>query len=273
MATWVIGDVHGCWRTLERLLVRISWDPEDDELWLVGDLVNRGPSSLEVLRWAHEHSDRLTVVLGNHDLHLLARAAGLVKAKKEDTLDGVLAAPDRDELLMWLRTRPLVHHYGPWLMVHAGLMPDWSIELTCRLADAAAVRLGGTDWVGFLETVTTKRFRSWHPDLEGDEMIASAAAVFTRMRMVDSRGEAQLKFTGAPREAPHGWLPWHARSAALRQGYALLFGHWARLGYYRAHDVACVDSGCVYGGSLTALRLRDGAAHCEPLADDVRGVR
>ncbi len=273
MTTWVIGDIHGCWRTLELLLEKIGWASSEDEVWLVGDLVNRGPSSLEVLRWARDQGDRLTAVLGNHDLHLLQRAAGVVKAKKGDTLDAVLKAPDRDELLSWLRSRPLVHHFGPWLMVHAGLMPDWSIELTCRLADAAAVRLAGDDWVAFLEKVAAIRFQSWHPDLEGDELIASAVAVFTRMRMVGPDGRARLRYTGAPDDAHPEWLPWFTRSAALRQGYALLFGHWAMLGLYRAHDVACVDSGCIYGGQLTAMRLRDGLIVEQPTADAVAASR
>jgi bis(5'-nucleosyl)-tetraphosphatase (symmetrical) len=271
MTTWLIGDVHGCWRTLSQLLERIAWDRERDELWLVGDLVNRGPSSLEVLRWATANRERLTVVLGNHDLHLLGRVAGIAKRKKEDTLDALLAAPDLDDLVAWLRTRPFVHHFGPWLLVHAGLMPDWSIELTCRLADAASERLAGDGWVEFLARVWASRRGSWHSGLEGDDLLASAVAVFTRMRMVAPGGSARLAFTGAPGEAPAGWRPWFERSAVKRQGYALLFGHWAMLGLHRDHDLACVDTGCVYGGSLTALRLRDGKVVQQAMADGTVG--
>ena len=269
MATWVIGDVHGCWRTLERLLDRIEWNPDEDELWMVGDLVNRGPSSLEVLRWARDNSDRLTVVLGNHDLHLLARAAGVAKAKKDDTLDEVLAAPDLVELLDWLRRRPLLHHFGPWVMVHAGLVPDWSIEVTCRFADAAVERFDSPESDAFLERLESFRKESWHADLEGDELIASAVAVFTRMRMVGPDGTARLEYNGSPGDAPVGWRPWFMSSAVRRQGYALIFGHWAQLGFFRAHDVVCLDSGCVYGGSLSALRLKDGRVVREKLADTV----
>jgi bis(5'-nucleosyl)-tetraphosphatase (symmetrical) len=269
MATWVIGDVHGCWRTLERLLDRIGWSPGDDELWMVGDLVNRGPASLEVLRWARANSARLTVVLGNHDLHLLARAAGVAKAKKGDTLDEVLAAPDRDQLLDWLRARPFLHHFGPWVMVHAGLEPDWSIEVSCRLADAAAERLNSPGGEAFLVHLYSRLKESWHPDLEGDELTASAAAVFTRMRMVGPDGRARLEFNGPIADAPEGWKPWFMPSAVRRQGYALIFGHWALLGFYRAHDIVCLDSGCVYGGSLSALRLKDGRVVREKLADKV----
>ena len=267
MATWVIGDIHGCWRTLQALLDRIAWDRRRDDLWLVGDLVNRGPSSLEVLRWAYSNRERLTAVLGNHDLHLLARAAGAAKAREEDTLDEVLAAPDSDELLRWLRARPLVHHFGPWVLVHAGLSPEWNIEFTCGLADAVSRRIAGPDGDEGVTMLYANRKTSWHVELEGDELLAAAAAVFTRTRMVGQDGRAQLDFSGSPADAPKGWRPWFTASAVLRQGYALLFGHWAQLGYFRAHDVACLDSGCVYGGSLSALRLEDGRVAQEPTAD------
>lgn len=269
MTTWVIGDIHGCWLTLELLLERIGWQPGRDELWLVGDLVNRGPSSLEVLRWASENRDDIKVVLGNHDLHLLSRAAGVAKAKKGDTLDEVLAAPDRDKLLEWLRTRPLVHQYGPFVMVHAGLMPEWNIEHTRALAGAAAERLGGSGHKELLRALTGRRKKGWSGELEDDLQLAAAMAVFTRMRMVDAEGRAELAYTGSPQKAPPGWRPWFESSAVRRQGYALVFGHWALLGYYRDHDIACVDSGCVYGGSLTALRLRDGTVIREQVVDAV----
>ncbi len=269
MATWVIGDIHGCWESLQRLLERIEWKPELDELWLVGDLVNRGPSSLEVLRWAHEHSERLVAVLGNHDLHLLAREAGVAGAKKEDTLDEILAAPDRDELLGWLRARPLVHRFGPFVMVHGGLMPEWNIELTCGLADEVAARLSDPDDKGFMGMLFGNRNTAWRPELDGDERLAAAAAIFTRLRMIGSDGQARLAFNGSPDDAPKGWRPWFATSAVLHQGYALLFGHWAQLGFHRVRDFACLDSGCVYGGSLTALRLTDGRVVHEPVADPI----
>jgi len=269
MATWVIGDIHGCWETLQRLLERIEWKPERDQLWLVGDLVNRGPSSLEVLRWAHEHSERLVAVLGNHDLHLLARAAGVADAKEEDTLDEILAAPDRDELLGWLRARPLVHRFGPFVMVHAGLMPEWNIELTCSLADGVAARLSGPEYETFMAMLFSHRKTTSLQELDGDEWLAAAAAVFTRLRIIGPDGCARLGFNGSPDDAPEGWRPWFEASSVLHQGYALLFGHWARLGFYRTHDVVCLDSGCVYGGSLTALRLTDGHVIHEPVADPV----
>jgi len=257
MATWAIGDVHGCWLTLQRLLESIRWDPSRDSLWFVGDLVNRGPSSLEVLRWAREHSGRLTVVLGNHDLHLLARAVGATKARKEDTLDEILEAPDHEELLGWLRSRPLIHRFGPYVMVHAGLAPDWNIELTTGLAEEAAARIAGPDGDDMIRMLYAGRKTAWNVDAGGDEQLAAAVAIFTRMRMIDSEGRARLDYAGPPGVAPEGWTPWYTRSAVRSQGYRLLFGHWAQFGFYRAHDAVCLDSGCVYGGRLTALCLND----------------
>lgn len=268
MTTWAIGDVHGCWLTLQRLLESIEWDREHDSLWFVGDLVNRGPSSLDVLRWAYEHRKGLTVVLGNHDLHLLARAVGVAKAREEDTIDEILEAPDREELLAWLRSRPFVHRFGPYVMVHAGLAPDWNIELTSGLADAAAAKIGGTEGDEMIRGLYANRNAAWTPDLRGDDQLAAAVAIFTRMRMVDSDRCARFDFAGPPGLAPDGWKPWYTKSAVRSQGYRLLFGHWAQFGYYRAHDAVCLDSGCVYGGRLTAVCLNDGRVVQEPAVDN-----
>jgi bis(5'-nucleosyl)-tetraphosphatase (symmetrical) len=267
MATWVIGDVHGCWQTLQRLLERIRWRPGSDGLWFVGDLVNRGPSSLEVLRWAHENRDTLTVVLGNHDLHLLARSVAAAKRRKEDTLEKILEAPDRKELLGWLRTRPLVHHFGRYVMVHAGLAPDWNIELAAGLADAVAARITAPGGDAAIAMLYANRKAEWNVDIRGDEQLAAATAIFTRMRMVDSEGRARLDYAGPPGSAPDGWRPWYTRSSVRSQGYRLLFGHWAQFGFYRAHDAVCLDSGCAYGGRLTALCLDDGRVVQEEAAD------
>jgi bis(5'-nucleosyl)-tetraphosphatase (symmetrical) len=268
MATWVIGDVHGCWQTLRRLLESIEWDPRDDDLWFVGDLVNRGPSSLEVLRWAYENSERLTVVLGNHDLHLLARSVGAAKRRKEDTLEEILEAPDREDLIQWLRSRALLHRFGPFVMVHAGLAPDWNISLATGLAERLAEKISSPRGDEMIDLLYAKRKTDWNVDLRGDDQLAAAAAIFTRMRMVDSDGRAQLDFAGPPGAAPDGWRTWYTKSAVRSQGYRLLFGHWAQFGFYRAHDAVCLDSGCVYGGRLTALCLNDGRVVQENGVDD-----
>jgi bis(5'-nucleosyl)-tetraphosphatase (symmetrical) len=267
MATWAIGDVHGCWLTLQRLLESIEWDRDHDSLWFVGDLVNRGPSSLDVVRWAYENRSRLVTVLGNHDLHLLARSLDAAKPREEDTLDEILDAPDREELLAWLRSRPLMHRFGPYVMVHAGLAPDWNIELTTGLAGAIAKRIEGADGDEMIRKLYANRRVAWAVDLCGDEQLAAATAIFTRTRMVDSKGRAQLDFAGPPGTAPDGWKPWYVKSAVRSQGYRLLFGHWAQFGFYRAHDAVCLDSGCAYGGRLTALCLNDGRVVQEPAID------
>jgi bis(5'-nucleosyl)-tetraphosphatase (symmetrical) len=272
MATWVIGDVHGCWLTLQRLLENIQWRPDRDALWFVGDLVNRGPSSLDVLRWAYGNRGKLTAVLGNHDLHLLARAAGAAKKRKEDSLEEILAAPDREELLEWLRARPLAHRFGPYVMVHAGLAPEWGIELMTGLAESVASRLADDDGDEAVRLLYAGRKVPWSVDLRGDDQLAAAAAIFTRMRMVDREGRAQLDYAGPPGAAPDGWQPWYTKSAVRSQGYRLLFGHWAQFGFYRAHDAICLDSGCVYGGRLTALCLNDGKVVQEQSIDTPAGT-
>jgi bis(5'-nucleosyl)-tetraphosphatase (symmetrical) len=251
------------------LLEEIEWRPDRDELWFVGDLVNRGPSSLEVLRWAVRNRDRVTVVLGNHDLHLLSRAVGAAPERTEDTLDAVLGAADRRELLGWLRERPLLHHFGPFVMVHAGLMPEWDIEQASELSREVESRLSGTGHESLLRTLVGRRKKGWSGDLENEKSAASAAAVFSRLRMVDAEGGAQLKFTGSMDDAPANWRPWFQVSAVRSQGYHLLFGHWAMLGFTSGPGYVCLDSGCVYGGGLSALRLEDGALVQQPLVDEV----
>jgi bis(5'-nucleosyl)-tetraphosphatase (symmetrical) len=269
MATWAIGDVHGCWQTLQRLLKRIEWNPKGDGLWFVGDLVNRGPSSLEVLRWAYENRSTLTVVLGNHDLHLLSRSIGAAKRRKEDTLEEILDAPDREDLLGWLRSRPLLHRFGPYVMVHAGLAPDWNISLATGLAESLAEHISGARGDEMIDLLYARRKADWNVNLRGDDQLAAAAAIFTRMRMVDADGRGQLDFAGPPGAAPDDWRPWYTQSAVRSQGYRLLFGHWAQFGFYRAHDAVCLDSGCVYGGRLTALRLNDGRVVQEEAVDGI----
>jgi bis(5'-nucleosyl)-tetraphosphatase (symmetrical) len=269
MATWAIGDIHGCWLTLQRLLERIEWNAVRDELWLVGDLVNRGPSSLEVLRWAVEHDEHVTAVLGNHDLHLLARACGMAPSKKSDILDEVLAAPDREDLLEWLRNRPLMHQFGRFVLVHAGLAPEWNVELAHGYVDAIRMDCQGDDSHSLLTAIHARQKIPWHVDLPREDQLAAAAVAMTRIRMVGPDGRGVLDYTGPPGSAPDGCRPWFASSAVLRQGYNVIFGHWAMLGLYRTRGVMCLDSGCVYGGRLTALRLDDGQVVQQDLLDEV----
>jgi bis(5'-nucleosyl)-tetraphosphatase (symmetrical) len=258
MATWVIGDVHGCLTELEGLLGRIGWRPGGDRLWLVGDLVNRGRDSLGVLRWAYRHRDDLVAVLGNHDLHLLARAAGVGRRKRGDTLDEVLEAPDRVDALRWLGGLPLLHREGDWLLVHAGLHPGWSLREAVAEAAAARDVLAGPDRRAVLAAVDSRTRPGWRPGLAGVERAAAAVAVLTRARVVDAEGRPRLGFTGPPEEAPEGCRPWFETSPVVAGGARVVFGHWAQLGCQRGATWGCLDSGCVYGGSLSALRLDDG---------------
>lgn len=252
MATWIIGDVHGCWRTLKRVLKTIDFNKDRDELIQVGDLVNKGPGSLEVLRWARSLGPGFRMVLGNHDLHLLARIEGGRKARKDDTVGAVLEAPDREELVGWLRKQPLLVRIGKLLVVHAGLMPDWSVAEAEVLAaeGAAAIRSG--------RIKDLYRKVVWSPELEGMDRVAAAVSVMTRIRMVGKDGLPIFPFWGPREKGPKGAKPWFEDAASVHEDRTTVFGHWATLGFFRGPGVVCLDSGCVYGGTLTAFNPDDG---------------
>ncbi len=267
MATYAIGDVQGCMTTLERLLVRIQYDRKQDRLWLAGDLVNRGPRSLDVLRWAVAQGERLTSVLGNHDLHLLLAAAGLRQRKPRDTLDDILAAPDRDDLLAWVRRQPLVHRQSPYLLVHGGLWPTWTCDDAVQLSREVSEYLRSDR--GFLAALADRSgsLPPWDETATGVERARAAAAIMTTLRMLDKRGEP-LKFSGPPADAPRGAVAWYDAPRRRSSDATVLFGHWA------AHDFQlalprfiALDSGCVWGRALTAVRLDDAAVFQEPAAD------
>lgn len=240
MATYAIGDIQGCHATLLSLLQKIRFDPRGDRLWLCGDLVNRGPSSLEVLRWARGLGDRVVAVLGNHDLHLLARWRGVVGAKPRDTLDEVLAAPDRDVLCEWLRERPLLYREGDLVLVHAGLLPSWTVEDAERLARGAEAELRGDGIVSLLS-------RGPRDPVVGP---------LTRIRTVRADGSL-CDHAGPPAEAPPGCVPWFDVPSRRSRDATIIFGHWSALGLYVAPGLYGLDTGCVWGRTLTALRLDD----------------
>ncbi len=256
MATWAIGDVQGCMRSLERLLERIDFDAARDRLWLVGDLVNRGPRSADVLRWARAQGDAVTAVLGNHDLHLLARAAGAAGAKKRDTLDDVLGAADRDALIEWLRARPLVHVEAGWLMVHAGLHPRWSAPRARALAAELEAGLRGEAWRTWIAQLVGKG-PPWRDELTGAARLRSLLGYFVRLRTCDATGAPDVDFDGHPDEAPRGHRPWFALPSPAWADHTVVFGHWAALGLRLGPGHCGLDSGCVWGHALTALRLDD----------------
>ena len=272
MVTFAIGDVQGCAVTLRRLLDRLrqqaGFDPARDALWLTGDLVNRGPRSLQVLRWARESAagrgpeplgDRLKVVLGNHDLHLIGLVAGAEREKEKDTFDDVLAAPDRDELVDWLRRQPLLHSElidgRPHVLVHAGLPPEWSVEKAARLAREVGDALAGRNWHEAAAAIKSPSAESWSDALAGQERTSTIAATLTRLRIVDGRGRMLWKFKGPPGKAPRGTVPWFAAQGRASTDHVVVCGHWAALGLFLRDDVVACDSGCVWGAELTAVRL------------------
>ncbi len=261
MATYAIGDVHGCFKTLQKLLKKIGFDRRHDRLWLVGDLVNRGPRSLAVLRWAVEQEDRLVAVLGNHDLHLLARAAGVALPKRRDGLEEVLGAPDRDDLIGWLRTRPLLHREGGFTLVHAGLFPEWTpgqAEELARMTEAA-LRDGGA--AGLLASIDRKSDERWDETLQNGDRghrARVALAAFARLRTLQTDGRMCGSFSGPPKEAPDGCRPWFDIPERRSRGETVIFGHWAALGLWLHEGLAGLDTGCAWGRELTALRLEDG---------------
>ncbi len=255
MAVYAIGDVQGCYLSLRALLRRIGYDPEADQLWFVGDLVNRGPDSLRVLRFVKALGDRAKVVLGNHDLNLLAVAAGARPPARRDTLGPVLEADDRDELLAWLRACPLFVT-DPILnvsMVHAGLLPQWSFQQAVGFANEVEDALGSIDSVSFMHHMYGDKPRRWRDSLSGWERLRFITNVFTRMRYCDREGRIDLAHTGPPGTQAPCLAPWYAGRGDGSD--LLIFGHWSALGAAQIGDVICLDSGCVWGNSLTAARL------------------
>jgi len=256
MATWAIGDVHGCSRSLRALVSR----PEigrGDELWFVGDLVNRGPGSLAVLRFVAELGDRCRVVLGNHDLHLLARAAGVAGRRGHDTLDPTLEAPDADHLLGWLRSQPLLHRRGGDLLVHAGLLPDWDAaegERRARRVEAALRSPCGAE----LLAAYRPRSGSGRADDAVERQSLEDLRVLTLMRAVDREGRPRYDFAGPVGELPGNRFPWFAATGGPPRGARVVCGHWAALGFHQGDGIVALDTGCAWGGALTAYRLEDG---------------
>jgi bis(5'-nucleosyl)-tetraphosphatase (symmetrical) len=233
-------------------------------LWFAGDLVNRGPASLECLRFVKSLGDKAVAVLGNHDLHLLCVAEGVEKKRARDTLDGVLAAPDRDELLAWLRARPLFHVEGDHALVHAGLLPEWGVAKARALAAEVEVALQGPRYRALLERMYGDRPDRWDEGLQGFERLRVTINAMTRVRMIDASGAMALKFKGEPGEATAGLVPWFRVPARASATHTIVCGHWSALGLHLGEGIVGLDSGCVWGRALTAVRLEDRAVFSVP---------
>ncbi|RMH35989.1 MAG: symmetrical bis(5'-nucleosyl)-tetraphosphatase [Nitrospirae bacterium] len=260
MITYAIGDVQGCYAALQRLLELIRFDPIQDRLWFVGDLVNRGPDSDAVLRFVKQLGSAAITVLGNHDLHLLAVWAGIARLRPDDTLHSVLSAPDCEELLTWLRHQPLIHQEGTYLLVHAGLLPQWTATQAVHLAQEVERVLQQDDFRLALSSIYyLKQDASsvWSDDLPAPMRLGFIANVLTRLRVCSPEGLPLFSFTGPPEAVPPGYLPWFEVPGRRSAQDTIVFGHWSALGVLIDSHVLALDGGCVWGRELVAVRLED----------------
>jgi bis(5'-nucleosyl)-tetraphosphatase (symmetrical) len=260
MAIYAIGDIQGCFAEFSRLLDKIAFDPVKDRLWLTGDLVNRGSCSLEVLRRVKALGDAVVTVLGNHDLYLLmlSEVPGVRRAK-DDTLQPILDAPDREDLLAWLRHRPLCHMESAHCLVHAGLLPEWSVKKARALAAEVEAELQGAHYRDFLAVLWGSKPHSWSDDLTGAERWRVIVNAMTRMRFCSPKGAMDFSAKGGPENAPAGFLPWFAVPGRKSINRVMVTGHWSTLGLKMLPNLITLDTGCLWGGSLTAVRLEDRA--------------
>ncbi|MEQ1814571.1 MAG: symmetrical bis(5'-nucleosyl)-tetraphosphatase [Candidatus Nitrotoga sp.] len=257
MAIYAIGDIQGCCTELEKLLAQIRFNPAADRLWFVGDLVNRGPDSLSVLRLVKTLGNAAITVLGNHDLHLLAVAAGIEKIHRSDTLQEILNAPDRDALLTWLRAQRLIYAENKFVLVHAGLLPGWTVAQAQQLASEVETELHGQNYINFLQHMYGNRPRVWRNNLSSFDRLRVITNAFTRMRICTAAGEMELKFKAEPQNIPAGYYPWFDVPGRANADAIIICGHWSALGLKITPNVIALDTGCLWGGALTAIRLED----------------
>lgn len=267
MATYAIGDVQGCFEELTALLEAIGFDRNKDRLWFVGDLVNRGPASLATLRFVRDLGERALTVLGNHDLHLLAVAHGFAKARGDDTLSEVLAAPDCGSLLEWLRYRSMLHVEANHVLVHAGLLPQWEIARAKALAEEVEAELRGPRYREFLSQLYGSRPDRWGEGLHGIERLRVIVNAMTRLRFCTAEGVMEFDTKGETEAGPPGYFPWFEIPGRKSANHTVICGHWSALGLRIAPNLIALDSGCVWGGVLSAIRLEDRRLYQVPCAD------
>lgn len=260
MATYAIGDIQGCLPQLIQLLELINYQAEEDQLWFAGDLINRGPASLETLRFIKSLGNNAKVVLGNHDLHLLAVAHGHGELKRKDTLADILMASDRDELMNWLKNQPLCH-YDPQLnviMSHAGIPPCWDLNKALSLSAEVEEKLKSGTVDDFFAAMYGNTPKQWSDELTGIDRLRAITNYLTRMRFCDKNSELDLKSKEGINTAIKGYAPWFQYPTQLPEDCHVIFGHWAAIeGITHQDNIHALDTGCVWGGSLTALRLED----------------
>lgn len=248
------GDIQGCRDAYQRLLAKVA-PSADTPLWFAGDIINRGPESLATLRDLMALGNRAVTILGNHDLHLLSVSAGIRKSKKGDTIDDILAAPDVEDLLHWVRHRPIAHFEHNMLMVHAGVLPQWDVTTTLELADEFQKALRADSWKETLASLYGNEPTRWKPKLKGAERLRVICNAFTRLRFCNAEGEMDFSSSGTLEMAPSGCMPWFDVPGRKTSDATVVFGHWAALGLIVRDNVIGLDSGCVWGEELTAVRL------------------
>lgn len=260
MPTYAIGDIQGCYEPLLDLLDKLAFDEQADKLWLTGDLVNRGPCSVEVLRFVRDLGPAAVTVLGNHDLHLLALAHVAPPPKRNNTLTPVLRAPDREELLNWLRQQPLIHHDGRlgYTLLHAGLPPQWDLDAALRHAGEVEAVLRSAQASDFLHHMYGDYPARWGEARDRWGRLRFITNCLTRLRYCDAEGRVDFRCNGPPGTQLPGLVPWFRAPGRASAGLHIVFGHWSTLGPFQAPGLQALDTGCVWGGHLTALRLEDG---------------
>ncbi|MCW9023257.1 MAG: symmetrical bis(5'-nucleosyl)-tetraphosphatase [Gammaproteobacteria bacterium] len=262
MAVYAIGDLQGCCDDLQRLLDKIKFDPRKDKIWLVGDLISRGPQSLETLRYLISLGDAVISVLGNHDLHMLAVDAG-VKTTKDPSLHDILNAKDRRELMDWLRRHPLIHYDKKldYTMVHAGIYPKWSLKQAQQYASELEAILQSDNYLDFFEHMYGNKPIQWSDDLEGWDRLRFICNSFTRMRFANAEGKLDFETKGSIGNQAKSYMPWYDVPKRKAKKNRIIFGHWSTLSLtenvedQHKHNVYAIDTGCIWGGKLTALRI------------------
>ena len=255
MTTYAIGDIQGCYHAFQALLARVQFNPKHDSLWLVGDLINRGGGSLEVLRWCYQHQANIKVVLGNHDLHALAVAHDIRPAHRSDTLQAMLDAPDSNALLTWLRYQPLIISNDEYTMVHAGLLPQWQIGDAITYAREVESALQSANYQDFLRDMYGNTPNTWQANLVGMDRLRAITNAMTRMRICTPAGALEFDFKGELKDIPTGYMPWFDVPSRQTQGVNIICGHWSALGLQQRVNVHALDTGCLWGGKLTAMCL------------------
>lgn len=270
MAIYAIGDIQGCFDDLQRLLSKIQFNKHKDQLWFVGDLVNRGPKSLETLRFIKSLGDSAISVLGNHDLHLLAVAYNHSSVRTKDTLKPILHAKDKDELLHWLRHRPLFHYNDDFCLLHAGLPPQWDFSTAKKMAHKVEHELRGANYLKFFKHMYGNEPDRWSDKLKGYEQLRFTVNCYTRMRFCDDKGRLDFEHNGKLGSQPKFLIPWFDLPNRKNAHLKIIFGHWSALGYHHSNGCYAIDTGCLWGGQLTALKLDK---HMQRISVDCKGHR